>query len=225
MCLIRVGRVIQKKEKKALCDFEGILKEVSCALFPKVEVGDDVVVSSGFISDVIKNKKELLKQVILTDALSLQILDEITRYAKALEEEFTILNLSNINDYLIEKYSIKDLLPKNLTLVSYSSDSMTSKMQEKLFLEISKEKSILLQGLVPCSSTKASFLQEYLSKEKYLDGILLFEQLLDENKYESENIIVVKKSVTEILEAILTLLKKLKSSCVKLEVKCKKSFK
>lgn len=225
MCLIRVGRVIQKKEKKALCDFEGILKEVSCALFPKVEVGDDVVVSSGFISDVIKNKKELLKQVILTDALSLQILDEITRYAKALEKEFTILNLSNINDYLIEKYSIKDLLPKNLTLVSYSSDSMTSKIQEKLFLEISKEKSILLQGLVPCSSTKASFLQEYLSKEKYLDGILLFEQLLDENKYESENIIVVKKSVTEILEAILTLLKKLKSSCVKLEVKCKKSFK
>lgn len=225
MCLIRVGRVIQKKEKKALCDFEGILKEVSCALFPKVEVGDDVVVSSGFISDVIKNKKELLKQVILTDALSLQILDEITRYAKALEKEFIILNLSNINDYLIEKYSIKDLLPKNLTLVSYSSDSMTSKIQEKLFLEISKEKSILLQGLVPCSSTKASFLQEYLSKEKYLDGILLFEQLLDENKYESENIIVVKKSVTEILEAILILLKKLKLSCVKLEVKCKKSFK
>lgn len=225
MCLIRVGRVIQKKEKKALCDFEGILKEVSCALFPKVEVGDDVVVSSGFISDVIKNKKELLKQVILTDALSLQILEEITRYAKALEKEFTILNLSNINDYLIEKYSIKDLLPKNLTLVSYSSTSQTLKIQEKLFLEISKEKSILLQGLVPCSSTKASFLQEYLSKEKHADGILLFEQLLDENKYESENIIVVKQSVTEILEAILTLLKKVKTSCTKLEVKCKRSFK
>lgn len=129
MCLIRVGRVLQVKEKNALCDFEGVLKEVSCALFPKVKIGDDVVVSSGFISDIVKNKKELYKQVVFADALSQQILNEIHKYSK----ELTIYNISEINAYLIEKYSIKEFLPENIKLVNKSSNS-----------EILEEESILV---------------------------------------------------------------------------------
>lgn len=135
MCLIRVGRVIQVNKNKALCDFDGVLKEVSSALYPKVKVGNDVVISSGFISDIVKNKKELYKQVVSTDALSTQVVDEIKKYSKIFEDQkIVILNTSDINDYLIEKYSIKELLPKNIKFINSFNLNITNTKEENILV-------------------------------------------------------------------------------------------
>lgn len=119
MCLIKIGKVVKVEKQRALCDFDGVLKEVSIALLPMIKVGDDVVVNSGFASEIIKNKKALYRDMISTDSLSLQVLNAIERECKNIhQKEIKIAIFSAIQNKSIEKFGLEKLLFKKIKLIN-----------------------------------------------------------------------------------------------------------
>jgi len=118
MCVAVVGKVIELKDSKALCNFNGRFSEVSTVLFPNVEVGNDVLVHSGFVSEIIKDTKKLFHDIISTDSLSLQCLESIKRENKKLHNKrIRLLIFKGPHEDAIIKYGLKDFLPKNIELI------------------------------------------------------------------------------------------------------------
>ncbi|WP_297092754.1 HypC/HybG/HupF family hydrogenase formation chaperone [Thermococcus sp.] len=59
MCLAVPGRVIEIKGKVAVVDFGGVRREVRLDLLPNVEVGDYVIVHTGFAIEKLDEKRAL----------------------------------------------------------------------------------------------------------------------------------------------------------------------
>lgn len=59
MCLAVPGRVIEIKGKVAVVDFGGVRREVRLDLLPNVEVGDYVIVHTGFAIERLDEKRAL----------------------------------------------------------------------------------------------------------------------------------------------------------------------
>lgn len=118
MCVAVVGKVIELKETKALCSFDGILAEVSTVLFPAVKINDNVLVHSGFVSEIVKDTKKLFFEVVSTDSLSLQCLDAIKREnIKFDSKEIKIIIFEGPHKDVINKYGLEELLPKNIQFI------------------------------------------------------------------------------------------------------------
>lgn len=131
MCLIKVGKIIKVEEQKALCSFDGVLKEVSIALLPMAKLGDDVVVNSGFASEIIKDKKKLYKDIVATDSMSQQILCAIKRENKN-NRKIKIAIFSIVQKRSIIKFGLQELLPQNISLLFAFEDKSISFMKNYL---------------------------------------------------------------------------------------------
>lgn len=128
MCFINIGRVLEIKEDKALCNFDGVLKNVSIALLPMIKVGDDIVANSGFASEIIRDKKNLYKTIVSTDSMSIQIIDAIKRESDEIKKEIKIAVFSDIQNNLIKETGIEELLPINVSLIHAPNEKSISLM-------------------------------------------------------------------------------------------------
>ena len=126
MCFINIGRVLEIKKEKALCNFDGVLKYVSIALLPMIKVGDDIVANSGFASEIIRDKKNLYKTIVSTDSMSIQIIDAIKRESDEIKKEIKIAVFSDIQNNLIRETGIKELLPINVKLIHAPNEKFVS---------------------------------------------------------------------------------------------------
>lgn len=119
MCVAAFGQVTELMGKNAIVSFRGALKEVSIALLPKVEMGDTVVVHAGFATEIVKDPKKVYRDIVATDAYARQLLDAIEKENKRLHErELKIMNFCGTHENTIVQYSLRDLLPANIQLIS-----------------------------------------------------------------------------------------------------------
>ncbi|MFT7003691.1 MAG: hydrogenase maturation factor [Sulfurimonas sp.] len=131
MCLINIGRVLEVKEEKALCDFDGVLKEISIVLLPMIKIGDDISVNSGFASEIIKDKKGLYQTMISTDSLATQVLNAIQRECNNIDKkEIKIAIFSDTQNYLIKEAGVQELLPQKINLISAPNAKLVSSMND-----------------------------------------------------------------------------------------------
>lgn len=147
MCVAMVGKIIEISNTRAICSLNGVLKEISLALLPIAKVGDDVLIHSGFASEIIKDKKRLYKDIISSDSLSRQILDAIERENNKLKNrEIKIVNFSYLQESSIVKYSLEEFLPDNIKLVGgFSCPACTIPENElELGLKIAMKNNVIV---------------------------------------------------------------------------------
>ena len=141
MCVAMIGEIVEIEGTTALCDFEGVLKNVSLALLPMAKVGDDIAVHSGFASEIVANKKKLYRDVIYNDSLSRQIIEVIEKRSRELNnKKLKIAIFSNAISASIEKYSLQDFLPKNILFQECSPTSTST--DESYLTSLIEDKSI-----------------------------------------------------------------------------------
>ena len=146
MCVAVFGQVAELKGKNAVVSFRGALKEVSVALLPKVKIGDTVVVHAGFASEIVKDPKKVYRDVVATDSYARQLLDEIGKENKRLHErELKIMNFCGTHENTIVQYSLRDLLPPNIQLVSGPGCPVCVTPEEEIAmgLELAKKENII----------------------------------------------------------------------------------
>jgi hydrogenase expression/formation protein HypD len=119
MCVAAFGKVTEITGKNALVSFRGALKEVSVALLPEVGIGDTVVVHAGFATEIVSDPRKIYRDVVTTDAYARQLLDTIEKENKRLfEPELKIMNFCGTHENTIVQYSLRDLVPCNIQLIS-----------------------------------------------------------------------------------------------------------
>jgi hydrogenase maturation factor len=117
MCVAMVGKIVKIDGTMALCNVNGIFKKISVALLPMAGVGDDITIHAGFASELVKNKKNLFRDIISTDSLSRHILDTIkTKSAELHNESLVFYYFSPVQHSCIQKYSLNELLPLKISL-------------------------------------------------------------------------------------------------------------
>jgi len=147
MCVAAVGKVIKVNGGQALCSFDGVLKEVSIALLPMVQPGDNVVVHSGFASEIVKDRKKLYRDIVSTDSFARQILEAIERENKKLKNRhIQLMHFCGSHEDLIVKYGLRELLPDNIQLISGPTCSMCvlPECEIELGLKIAQKEDVIL---------------------------------------------------------------------------------
>lgn len=147
MCVAAFGQVTEINGKNAAVSFRGALKEVSIALLPKVKTGDTVVVHAGFATEIVKDPRKIYRDVVATDAYARQLLDAIEKENKRLHErELKIMNFCGTHENTIVQYSLRDLLPPNIHLLSGPGCPVCVTPEEEIAmgLELAKKKNIIL---------------------------------------------------------------------------------
>lgn len=142
MCVAAFGQVTKLMEKRALVSFKGALKEVSVALLPQVGIGDTVAVHAGFATEIVKDPQRIYRDVVATDAYARQLLDAIDKENKRLDErELKIMNFCGTHENTIVQYSLRDLLPSNIQLISGPGCPVCVTPEEEIALGIKLAKS------------------------------------------------------------------------------------
>ena len=119
MCVAAFGEVVGLNGKDAVVSFRGAQKEVSVTLLPKVKIGDTVAVHAGFATEIVKDPKKIYRDVVATDAYARQLLDAIEKENQRLQKrELKIMNFCGTHENTIVQYSLRDLLPANIHLLS-----------------------------------------------------------------------------------------------------------
>jgi hydrogenase assembly chaperone HypC/HupF/hydrogenase expression/formation protein HypD len=119
MCVAAFGRVTEITGNNAVVSFKGALREVSIALVSKVKPGDTVVVHAGFATEIVKNPQNIYRDVVATDAYSRQLLDAIEKENERLHgREFKVMNFCGTHENTIVQYSLRELIPPNIQLIS-----------------------------------------------------------------------------------------------------------
>lgn len=119
MCVAAFGQVVELMGKNAVVSFRGAKKEVSIALLPHVGIGETVVVHAGFATEIVKDPQKMYREVVATDAYARQLLDAIEKENRRLgERELKIMNFCGTHENTIAQYSLRDLLPPNIRLIS-----------------------------------------------------------------------------------------------------------
>ena len=147
MCVAAFGQVTELRENNAIVSFRGALKEVSVALIPKVRIGDTVVVHAGFATEIVKDPQKVYRDVVATDAYARQLLDAIEKENKKLSEpELKIMNFCGTHENTIVQYSLRDLLPSNIQLISGPGCPVCVTPEEEiaLGLEAAKKENVIL---------------------------------------------------------------------------------
>lgn len=147
MCVAAFGQVTELRGKNAVVSFRGALKEVSVSLLPKVGIGDTVVVHAGFATEIVKDPQKVYRDVVASDAYARQLLDAIEKENKRLHErELKIMNFCGTHENTIVQYSLRDLLPSNIQLISGPGCPVCVTPEEEIAmgLELAKKENIIL---------------------------------------------------------------------------------
>lgn len=147
MCVAAFGKIVELKGNNATVSFRGALKEVSVTLLPKVRIGDTVVVHAGFATEIVKDPLKVYRDVVATDAYARQLLDAIEKENKRLHEpELKIMNFCGTHENTIVQYSLRDLLPSNIQLISGPGCPVCVTPEEEiaLGLKLAKKENIIL---------------------------------------------------------------------------------
>lgn len=146
MCVAAFGKVTKLMGKNAVVSFRGALKEVSVALLPKVGIGDTVVVHAGFATEIVKDPQKIYRDAVATDAYARSLLDAIEKENKRLHErELKIMNFCGTHENTIVQYSLRDLLPPNIQLISGPGCPVCVTPEEEIAmgLQLAKKKNII----------------------------------------------------------------------------------
>lgn len=147
MCVAAFGKVTELMGKNAVVSFRGALKEVSVALLPKVGIGDTVVVHAGFATEIVKDPQKIYRDVVATDAYARQLLDAIAKENNRLnKQELKIMNFCGTHEHTIVQYSLRDLLPPNIQLISGPGCPVCVTPEEEIAMgiELVKKENIIL---------------------------------------------------------------------------------
>lgn len=147
MCVAAFGVVSKLMGKNAEVSFRGALKEVSIALVPKVQIGQTVVVHAGFATEIVKDPQKTYRDIVATDAYARQLLDAIEKENKRLHEpELKIMNFCGTHENTIVQYSLRDLLPSNIQLVSGPGCPVCVTPEEEIAMgiEVAKKDDVIL---------------------------------------------------------------------------------
>jgi hydrogenase expression/formation protein HypD len=147
MCVAAFGEVTELIGKNAVVSFKGALKEVSIALLTKVGIGDTVVVHAGFATELVKDPHKIYRDVVATDAYARQLLDAIEKENKRLHErELKIMNFCGTHENTIVQYSLRELLPPNIQLISGPGCPVCVTPEEEIAMGISlaKKENVIL---------------------------------------------------------------------------------
>jgi len=119
MCVAPIGKILQIKGTQAICDFEGVQKEISLMLLPTAQSGDYVAIHAGYAVQLVQDYKKLLQEMVVRNVLGEQMLVKIEEENKKLAgQEIRIMNFCGTHEYSIVKYGLRDLLPNNIKLVA-----------------------------------------------------------------------------------------------------------
>ena len=119
MCVAAFGKITELMGKNAVVSFRGALKEVSVALLPEAGIGDTVVVHAGFATEIVRDPQKVYRDVVASDAYARQLLDAIGKANRKLRgREFRVMNFCGTHENTIVQYSLRDLLPPNIRLIS-----------------------------------------------------------------------------------------------------------
>lgn len=146
MCVAAFGQVTEITGRNAVVSFRGALKEVSITLLPKVSLGDTVVVHAGFATEIVSDPQKVYREVVATDAYARQLLDAIEKQNKRLyERELKIMNFCGTHENTIVQYSLRDLLPSNIQLLSGPGCPVCVTPEEEIAmgLELAKKENII----------------------------------------------------------------------------------
>lgn len=147
MCVAAFGQVTGLNGKNAVVSFRGALKEVSITLLPNVKIGQTVVVHAGFATEVVKDPLKIYRDVVATDAYARQLLDGIEKVNNRMHErEIRIMNFCGTHENTIAQYSLRDLLPPNIRLLSGPGCPVCVTPEEEIAmgLELAKRENIIL---------------------------------------------------------------------------------
>lgn len=147
MCVAAFGQVVQLRGKRAIVSFRGTMKEVSIALLPAAGVGDTVVVHAGFATEFVKDPQKVYRDVVATDAYARQLLDAIEKENDRLHRrELRIMNFCGTHENTIAQYSLRELLPANIRLISGPGCPVCVTPEEEIAmgLNLAKEKGVIL---------------------------------------------------------------------------------
>lgn len=147
MCVAAFGQVVQLREKRAVVSFRGTMKEVSIALLPDAGIGDTVVVHAGFATEFVKDPQRVYRDVVATDAYARQLLDAIEKENDRLHgRELRIMNFCGTHENTIAQYSLRELLPANIRLLSGPGCPVcvTPEAEIAVGLSIAQEKGVIL---------------------------------------------------------------------------------
>ncbi|HEX3027163.1 MAG TPA: HypC/HybG/HupF family hydrogenase formation chaperone, partial [Clostridia bacterium] len=119
MCVAAFGQITQLMGKNAVVSFRGALKQVSAVLLPQAKIGDTVVVHAGFATEIVKDTKKIYRDVVASDAYARQLLDAIEKENERFHgRELKIMNFCGTHENTIVQYSLRELLPPNIKLLS-----------------------------------------------------------------------------------------------------------
>lgn len=146
VCVAAFGKVVELQGDTATVSFRGALKDVSAALLPKLRIGETVVVHAGFATEIVRDPKKVYRDVVATDAYARQLLDAIDKENRALHEpELKIMNFCGTHENTIVQYSLRELLPQNIQLISGPGCPVCVTPEEEIALGLSlaKKKNII----------------------------------------------------------------------------------
>lgn len=146
VCVAAFGQVTEINGKNAVVSFRGALKEVSITLLPQVKTGNTVVVHAGFATEIVKDPKKIYRDVVATDAYARQLLDAIEKENQRLHErELKIMNFCGTHENTIVQYSLRDLLPSNIHLLSGPGCPVCVTPEEEIAmgLELAKKENMI----------------------------------------------------------------------------------
>lgn len=147
MCVAAFGQVTELMGKNAVVSFRGALKQVSVVLLPKVALGDTVVVHAGFATEIVKDPQKVYRDVVASDAYARQLLDAIEKENRRLRErEYRIMNFCGTHENAIVQYSLRDLLPPNIRLISGPGCPVCVTPEEEIAmgLELAEKENLIL---------------------------------------------------------------------------------
>ena len=141
MCVAAFGKITELRDNNAIVSFRGALKEVSIAMLPKSKIGDTVVVHAGFATEVVKDPQKVYRDIVASDAYSRQLLDAIEKENESLHEpNLKIMNFCGTHENTIVQYSLRDLLPPNIELISGPGCPVCVTPEEEIALGLSLAK-------------------------------------------------------------------------------------
>ncbi|MFB0920622.1 MAG: hydrogenase formation protein HypD [Oscillospiraceae bacterium] len=147
MCVAAFGKITELRENNAVVSFRGALKEVSVSLLPKAKLGDTVVVHAGFATEIVKDPQKVYRDIVASDAYSRQLLDAIQKENEKLHEpDLKIMNFCGTHENTIVQYSLRELLPPNLQLISGPGCPVCVTPEEEIALGLSlaKKENVIL---------------------------------------------------------------------------------